>query len=289
MATTRIHKKRSKTNATELDPIQVYLKEISKIPLLTREEERELVCRARAGDKQAAQRLVESNLRFVIKIARKFQYSGVSLIDLINEGNIGLIEAVRRFDPEKNVRFLTYAVWWIRQAILHYVTHQGKMIPVGARIGSILYKVSKLSETPRAETGQLDRDVLAEKLGITVRELDEALQFTRNIVSVEEPLDETGEIVYGDTIAKEVVPPAEKLILADQMVRYLRSLMNNLTNTEKKILEMRFGLGDKDPMTLKEIGDEFGLSRERIRQIEVHSLEKLRRLITSSSLANYLN
>jgi RNA polymerase primary sigma factor len=282
-------KKSLRRGISELDPLRLYLKEISKIPLLTAEEELELARRARAGDKEAAQRLVEANLRFVIKVARKFQKSGVPLLDLINEGNTGLIEATRRFDPERNVRFLTYAVWWIRQAIQHYLSHGAKTIRVSPKISATLYKLTKLSESMQAEPAALSRDSLAQKLGITVEQLDQALQFARNMLSMEAPLNETGELVLGDMLPQKLFSSAEDLVATDEDVRLLQRLISDLSKKEAAILKMRFGLEGGEPMTLREIGDKLKLSRERIRQLEAQSLNKLRQNVSRIKSEDCLN
>jgi RNA polymerase primary sigma factor len=288
MAISRSYPRTYKKRAVELDSFRLYSKEISKFPLLTAEEERELARRARAGDNEAAQKLVEGNLRFVIKMARKFQKSGVPLLDLINEGNTGLIEATQRFDPEKNVRFLTYAVWWIRQAIQHYLSHDGKMIRTSTRTSAIFRKLSQMPELTEMEFGKLRRDSLAEKLGITVEELDRALQFVGNLVSLDAPIDATSELVFGEIIPQELFASAEDIVAAEYNARYLQGLMRVLTAKEVKVLHMRFGLGQEEPMTLQEIGERLGYSRERIRQIEARSLRKLRK-ISTAEYSNYLS
>ncbi|HSE42813.1 MAG TPA: RNA polymerase sigma factor RpoD/SigA [Acidobacteriota bacterium] len=266
---------------------RLYVEEITKIPLLAVDEERELLRQVRNGDSVATQKLVEANLRFVIKIALKFKHFDVSLLDLINEGNIGLIEAARRFDINKNVRFLTYAVWWINQSIHHYLTHQGRMIPVGTKITSILSKLRKVSVKKDLDSEEISRESTARRMGITQKELDEALQFSRRIMSLQMPVTKEGEGSLSDNIPQNLFASAEQLIIAKQRRWYLKQLMSHLTQREASVLEMRFGIDGKERMTLQEIGNVFGLTRERIRQIESHSIDKLRSLVGSNTISKY--
>src|SRR3990172_33083 len=175
--------------------MRLYLKEISKIPLLTVEEERALGYRARLGDKEALQKLIESNLRFLIKIAKKYRKSGLPFLDLINEGNIGLIEAARRFDPERKVRFTSYAVWWIRQAILHYLSQASHVYRISPKTANILYRVATTLYKKRSEQNETpSREALALEIGVSLRELNASLEATAGTLSLDQPIDDAGDL-----------------------------------------------------------------------------------------------
>lgn len=270
--------------------MRLYLKEISKIPLLTPEEEKELGRRTQIGDKAALQKLIESNLRFVIKIAKKYRKSGLPFMDLINEGNVGLIEAARRFDPERKVRFTSYAVWWIRQAILHYLSQASQAFRLSPKTANILYRVATTLAKRRAEeTEAPSREVLAQEIGVTLNELNASLEATAGTYSLDQPIDDAGDLMLGDTLEQSAIPSADKTTVFNHMKDQVEKSLGTLNHMEEAVLRLRFGLDDDDPLTLKEIGDRMSLSRERIRQIEAQALNKLRRSSTASSLATYLN
>ena len=270
--------------------MRLYLKEISKIPLLTVEEEKALGYLAQKGDKEALQKLTECNLRFVIKIAKKYRKAGLPFLDLINEGNLGLIEAARRFDPERNVRFTSYAVWWIRQSILHYLSEASKVYRLAPKTANILYRVATTLSKRRSEMNEApSREVLAEEVGVTVRELNAALEAAAGTLSLDHPIDDDGDLTLADAIEQTRIPSAETLAVNQHLKEQVERSLGNLSATEERVLRMRFGIDTDDPMTLKEIGDEMNLSRERIRQIEAQALNKLRRSSTAGSLATYLN
>jgi RNA polymerase primary sigma factor len=270
--------------------MRLYLKEISKIPLLTVEEERELGYRARAGDKDALQKMIESNLRFVIKIAKKYRKSGLPFLDLINEGNIGLIEAARRFDPDRQVRFTSYAVWWIRQAILHYLSQASQVFRLSPKTANILYRVATTLSKTRSEQNETpSREVLAKEIGVTVKELNASLEATAGTLSLDHPIDENGDLTLGDALEQTRVPSAETNAITLHLKDELDRSLGMLSDVEGRVLRLRFGLEDDNPLTLKQIGDRMNLSRERIRQIEAQALNKLRKSSTASSLATYLN
>jgi RNA polymerase primary sigma factor len=271
-----------------IDLYRLYMKEVTNIPLLTREEELELAQQSQKGDTRAQQKLVEANLRFVVKTAREFQWSGVPVLDLINEGNIGLIEAARRFDPAKNVRFLTYAVWWIKERIHYYLTHQCKMIPLGSKITSILEKVRKVSKKQNAESEQWNLETMSKTIGVSNKELQRALQLSKKIVSLEIPLDGETRHVFGETIPQKLWPSPEQMLTSRERDQYVNELMTHLTDTEAEVLKMRFGIGGDNRMTLREIGEIFGLTRERIRQIQNQSIEKIRPIARKENLVHYL-
>ena len=269
--------------------MRLYLKEISKIPLLTADEEKALGYLVQKGDKEALQKLTESNLRFVIKIAKKYRKTGLPFLDLINEGNLGLMEAARRFDPERNVRFTSYAVWWIRQAILHYLSEASQVYRLAPKTANILYRVATTLSKRRSELNEVpSREVLAAEIGVTVRELNAALEASAGTLSLDHPIDEQGDLTLSDAIEQTRIPSAETVAINQHLKEQVDKSLGNLSATEERVLRMRFGIDTDDAMTLKEIGDQMNLSRERIRQIEAQALNKLRRSSTAGSLATYL-
>jgi len=270
--------------------LRLYLKEISKIPLLTPEQEKELGSRAKNGDKDALKRLVEANLRFVIKIAKKYRGYGLSFLDLINEGNLGLIEAARRFDPDRNVKFTSYAVWWIRQAILHTLSELGHPLRLPSKVSNTLYRVNSVI---RKKTNDLQRKPtlteIANEVGVSEKELNSVIGLANDATSLSQPVDREGDLFVGDTLEQTSEPSVEDKIVTEYMHEQLQEVLKGLAPNEQKVIRLRFGLDDETPRTLKEIGDEMGLSRERIRQIESKALHKLRHARKSTSLSSYLN
>jgi RNA polymerase primary sigma factor len=269
--------------------MRLYLKEISRIPLLTPEEEKELGRRVKTGDNDALQKLVESNLRFVIKIAKKYRGFGLSFLDLINEGNLGLMEAARRFDPDKNVRFTSYAVWWIRQAILHALTNMGHPLRLPAKISNTMYRMGR---TITKKTAELKRrptmEEIAADMGMDVKELSAMIEVAGGATSLNQPLDEEGDLKLEDVLPNEIASIHDDLE-SQFLNKHIDEVMERLEENERKILTMRFGLEDGQPHTLKEIGDSMGLSRERIRQIEARALNKIRHSRRAGTLSSYLN
>jgi RNA polymerase primary sigma factor len=271
--------------------MRLYLKEISKIPLLTAEEEKELGRRVQQhGDREALQKLIESNLRFVIKIAKKYRKSGLPFLDLINEGNIGLMEAARRFDPERGVRFTSYAVWWIRQAILHFLSQASQVFRVSPKTANILYRVATTLARKKSEDNETpSREDLAKEIGVTLNELNASLEAAAGTLSLDHPIDDSGDLVLGDTLEQHRIQSADIQTVNQHLKDQIGESLGTLSNMEEKVLRLRFGLDTDDPMTLKEIGDRMHLSRERIRQIEAQALGKLRRSSVAPALASYLN
>jgi RNA polymerase primary sigma factor len=257
--------------------LRLYLKEISTIPLLTADEEKALGARIQAGDQAALQKLVESNLRFVVKIAKKYRRFGVSFLDLINEGNLGLIEAAKRFDPSKNVKFISYAIWWIRQSILAALSNLGHPLRLPLKINNTLYKVGI---TTAKQVNELNRkptlQEVANDVGITQSELISVLEVGGEAISLNQPVAQKREQVLEDVLTQTVIPSVEQELINRSVKKYLREALQELGRNEQQVLRLRFGLDDDTPRTLKQIGDKIGLSRERVRQIQVKALEKLR-------------
>jgi RNA polymerase primary sigma factor len=214
----------------------------------------------------------------------------VSLLDLINEGNIGLIQAAKKFDPDKNVKFITYAVWWIRQAILHALSEHGATFRLPQKQANVLYRLERSRQALGRELQRTPSDTeLADELDLDPEEVRLLLASNQTILSLNEPVDEEGEAEFGDLLEQYVVPSTDEEILRDSFAETLSEALAKLSEKERQILSMRFGLGDDNPRTLREIGDALGISRERVRQIENQALAKLRRGAQSRALASYLN
>ncbi len=269
--------------------LRLYLKEVAKIPQITPEEEKELGRRIQQGDEEALRRLVEANLRFVIKIAKKYRGYGVPFVDLINEGNLGLIEAARRFDPERNVKFTSYAVWWIRQAILQALSALGHPLRLPPKVANLVYQVG---QTIQKRAGELRRrptlQEIAEEMNISEKNLENILELSAPGISLSQPIDQEGDIVVGETISDTSVSLEEQAFtkIAEEL---LEEAMDSLDPKERRILELRYGLRGNKPHTLKEIGKIVGLSRERVRQIEMKAIEKLRQHQKIKALVSHLN
>ena len=280
----------SKRAAASSETLKKYLQEISKLPRITPDEEKVLGDRIQRGDREALRKLVEANLRFVVSFAKKYRNCGLSFLDLINEGNIGLIEAAKRFNPKKNVKFITYAVWWVRQAIIHALSDQSGAFRLPQKQANLLYRIGK---TISQLTLDLERnptpDEIAAKLEIPVEEVTNLLQVADENVSLSTVIDEEHEFHLSDKLEQDVIPPADMALLRSSLKDHLYACLGELDPKEQKVLRLRFGLDEGEPKTLKEIGEMMGLSRERIRQIEAQALEKLNRSQKCQQLQGYLN
>lgn len=271
------------------DPVRMYLKEIGKVNLLTAEEEIELAKRMEAGDEIAKQRLAEANLRLVVSIAKRYVGRGMLFLDLIQEGNLGLIKAVEKFDYRKGYKFSTYATWWIRQAITRAIADQARTIRIPVHM---VETINKLIRVSRQLLQELGRDPLPEEIGaeldMPVEKVREILKISQEPVSLETPIGEEEDSHLGDFIQDDNVPvPADAAaftLLKEQLVEVL----DTLTDREQKVLRLRFGLDDGRARTLEEVGREFSVTRERIRQIEAKALRKLRHPSRSRKLKDYL-
>jgi RNA polymerase primary sigma factor len=280
----------SKRTAASSETLKKYLQEISKLPRITPDEEKVLGDRIQRGDREALRKLVEANLRFVVSFAKKYRNCGLSFLDLINEGNIGLIEAAKRFNPKKNVKFITYAVWWVRQAIIHALSDQSGAFRLPQKQANLLYRIGK---TISQLTLDLERnptpEEIAAKLEIPVEEVTNLLQVADENVSLSTVIDEEHEFHLSDKLEQDVIPPADMALLRSSLKDHLYACLGELDPKEQKVLRLRFGLDEGEPKTLKEIGEMMGLSRERIRQIEAQALEKLNRSQKCQQLQGYLN
>jgi RNA polymerase primary sigma factor len=272
------------------ETLKKYLQEISRLPRITADEEKILGDRIQRGDRAALRKLVEANLRFVVSFAKRYRNCGLSFLDLINEGNIGLIEAAKRFNPKKNVKFITYAVWWVRQAIIHALSDQSGAFRLPQKQANLLYRIGK---TISQLTLELERapspDEIARKMEIPVEEVVSLLQVADENVSLSTVIDEEHEFHLSDKLEQDLIPSADAELMRASLKDHLYSCLGDLDPKEQKVLRLRFGLDEGEPRTLKEIGEMMGLSRERIRQIEAQALEKLHRSQKCQQLQGYLN
>jgi RNA polymerase primary sigma factor len=270
------------------DSLQAYLRQISTIPLLSREEEVELATRAQAGDQGALEKLIVSNLRYVVSVARRYLGYGLALADLINEGNIGLIHAVQRFDPSRGVKVITYAVWWIRQAITHAIAEHGGVIALPIKQ---LEKLRKVFEGYRRYTQQSGVEPssaeLAAELDLPVDEVESVLHIYRHL-SLDAPIGEGGETSFLDVLPSMTSPSGEEAYINAALTDEIRELLSQLPPREQQILRLRFGI-DEEPKTLEEIGGMLGITRERVRQIEKQAKDRLRQKARIGTLQEYLN
>lgn len=272
------------------DPVRMYLKEIGKVPLLSAEEEIELAKRMEVGDQEAKKRLAEANLRLVVSIAKRYVGRGMLFLDLIQEGNLGLIKAVEKFDYRKGYKFSTYATWWIRQAITRAIADQARTIRIPVHMVETINKLIRVSRQLLQELGrEPSPEEIAEEMNMPVERVREILKISQEPVSLETPIGEEEDSHLGDFIQDDNVPvPADAAaftLLKEQLVEVL----GTLTEREQKVLRLRFGLDDGRARTLEEVGKEFNVTRERIRQIEAKALRKLRHPSRSRKLKDYLD
>jgi RNA polymerase primary sigma factor len=272
------------------DPVRMYLKEIGKVPLLSAEEEIELAKKMEMGDQEAKKRLAEANLRLVVSIAKRYVGRGMLFLDLIQEGNLGLIKAVEKFDYRKGYKFSTYATWWIRQAITRAIADQARTIRIPVHMVETINKLIRVSRQLLQELGREPTpEEIAEQMNMPVERVREILKISQEPVSLETPIGEEEDSHLGDFIQDDNVPvPADAAaftLLKEQLVEVL----GTLTEREQKVLRLRFGLDDGRARTLEEVGKEFNVTRERIRQIEAKALRKLRHPSRSRKLKDYLD
>ena len=272
------------------DPVRMYLKEIGKVSLLSADEEVELAKRMDEGDEEAKKRLAEANLRLVVSIAKRYVGRGMLFLDLIQEGNLGLIKAVEKFDYHKGFKFSTYATWWIRQAITRAIADQARTIRIPVHMVETINKLIRVSRQLLQELGREPTpEEIAEELDMSVERVREILKISQEPVSLETPIGEEEDSHLGDFIQDENVPvPAEAAATA-LLKEQLNEVLDTLTEREQKVLRLRFGMNDGRARTLEEVGKEFDVTRERIRQIEAKALRKLRHPSRSRKLRDYLD
>ncbi|RLJ70998.1 RNA polymerase primary sigma factor [Hydrogenivirga caldilitoris] len=306
---------------TEQELINQYLKRISKIPLLTPEEEKELARKAQAGDEEALKKLVESNLRFVVSVAKQYIGYGLPFSELIAAGNLGLLEAAKRFDPERGVKFISYAVWWIRQAIMQALSQQTGAVRIPlkqshliSKIGTIYAELAKELErepVPEEVAEQLSKEMIAKELAkelgrepteeeieekfneegykVSPEEVEKYLQVCRIPLSLDAPVGENEDTFFVDFLSKHGTAEVEESVIQEVLEREIYDLLDKLPEKERRVIELRFGLKGNEPKTLREIGDILGVSRERVRQLETRALRKLRSLAMKRHLKDFLS
>jgi RNA polymerase primary sigma factor len=275
---------------TSLDSLNAYIRDIAKFKPLAAEQEKVLGRRIREGDQEALDRLVEANLRFVVHYAKRYRGLGLSYMDLIHEGSLGLIEAAKRFDPERNVKFISYAVWWVRQAIFHALSEHARVFRLPQKLSG---QVSRLASAREKLKSELERtpttEELAERTSFSKDEVEKLLLAAGDDVSLSTAVGDDGNLELGDTLEQDSVPSAEVEMIRTSFERRIQDMVGGLDEKEREVIRMRFGLDGDEPKTLQEIGESMGLSRERIRQIESRAKEKLRRSREAHGLRGYLN
>lgn len=272
------------------DPVRMYLKEIGKVPLLSAEEEIELAQRMEEGDQEAKKRLAEANLRLVVSIAKRYVGRGMLFLDLIQEGNLGLIKAVEKFDYRKGYKFSTYATWWIRQAITRAIADQARTIRIPVHMVETINKLIRVSRQLLQELGREPTpEEIAAEMNMPVDRVREILKISQEPVSLETPIGEEEDSHLGDFIQDDNVPVPSDAAAFTLLKEQLVEVLGTLTEREQKVLRLRFGLDDGRARTLEEVGKEFNVTRERIRQIEAKALRKLRHPSRSRKLKDYLD
>ncbi len=272
------------------DPVKVYLKEIGRVPLLSTEEEIELATRISAGDPEAKKKLCQANLRLVVSIAKKYLGRGMLFLDLIQEGNLGLLKAVDKFDHTKGFKFSTYATWWIRQAITRAIADQGRTIRIPVHMVETINKVKKVSSQLLHQNGhEPTADEIADEIDMPVDKVRDIMRVAQEPVSLETPIGEEEDSHLGDFIPDDDAPAPADAASHTLLREQLNEVLDTLTPREEKVLRLRFGLEDGRSRTLEEVGKEFNVTRERIRQIEAKALRKLRHPSRSKILKDYLD
>jgi RNA polymerase primary sigma factor len=272
------------------DSLNAYIREIAKFKPLPPEEERILGRRIQAGDQEALRRLVECNLRFVVAYAKRYRGLGLAYLDLIHEGTLGLMEAAKRFDPERGVKFISYAVWWVRQAIFHALSEHARVFRLPQKLSGQVSKVEGMRDRLARE---LERppttEELARKAELSPEQVEALLLAAGDDVSLSAAVGEDGNMELGDTLEQDTIPSAELEMIRSSFEQRIQAMVDDLEDKEREVIRMRFGLDGEEPRTLQEIGEALGLSRERIRQIESKAKEKLRRSREAQGLRDYLN
>ena len=273
-----------------VDTTQIYLKEINNVDLLSFEEEQALTAKIQKGDIVAREKLINANLRLVVGIAKRFKGCGIPFLDLIQEGNLGLMNAVDKFDGSKGNRFSTHATWWIRQAISRALADQSRTIRMPAYMVEMYNRINRVSAELAAELGyQPSADQIAERVGTTADKVEDILEVAKAVVSLDAPLGgEDDDTSFGDMIPDSGENSPYKILLKKEMREIVKEIINTLEDREAKIISYRFGIDIEEPMTLEQIGEIFGVSKERIRQLEAKALRKLRHPLRANALRGIL-
>ena len=279
----------SRKITVESESLDQYLREISAYPLIDREQEAVLARRIRDGDDSALETLVRSNLRFVVSVAKRYQNQGVSLADLINEGNIGLMRAAQKFDETKGIKFISYAVWWIRQAILQALAEQSRIVRVPLSRAGTLHRIGKRSSTLTQELGREPTvEEIAEELALSEDEIKHTLAMAQAHLSLDAPLvpGEDGQLL--DYVSDQFAPGPDEELYSQALTKSIEDALSTLSEREAKVLRLYFGLGETEPLTLEQIGERFGITRERVRQIKERALSRLRHQSRARFLETFL-
>jgi RNA polymerase primary sigma factor len=270
--------------------LDLYLREIGETPLINAEEEVELAKRIRRGDQAALDKLTRANLRFVVSVAKQYQNQGLSLADLINEGNIGLIKAAKRFDETRGFKFISYAVWWIRQAILQALAEQSRIVRLPLNRVGTLHKIGKISSSLEQEFGrEPSPDEIAKKLELTEIEVADTLKISNSHLSLDAPFSVSEDNSLMDVLEDEFQPSPDEALLDESLKLEIERALDSLTPREAEVINLYFGLSHEKALTLEEIGARFGLTRERVRQIKEKAIRRLRHASRSRSLRAYLS
>lgn len=288
----KVEKKTGYQRTTKEDEniISIYLKEINKIPLLTREEEDHFARLAEKGDKAAKDKLVQANLRFVVNVAKKYQNQGLPLSDLISEGNIGLMNAIERFDVNKGYHFISYAVWWIRQAILKAICEKSRMIRLPLNRANELVQIEKVRKQIQSEKGEeAEMKQIAATLNMDADHVADLINISRDLISLETPVyAEKDSSLLGDFVEDEGYKQPENQVVERSLKEDINAILSTLSDKESEIVQYRFGLNGRSPLSLKEIGDKYNLTKERIRQIEKKAIKRLQHPKRSQYLEAYI-
>jgi RNA polymerase primary sigma factor len=290
MSTAAVVNKEKRMNRADENILSLYLKEINKIALLTREEEETSARRAAKGDQLAKEKLIRANLRFVVNVAKKYQNQGLPLADLISEGNIGLMNAIERFDVEKGYHFISYAVWWIRQAILKAICEKSRMIRLPLNRANELVQIEKVRKDLQGEQFlQAETDMIAKKLDIDREHVADLLNISRDLISLDTPVySEKDSSLLGDFVEDRNHRTPDEQVVDNSLRQDINGVLATLSQKESEIIQYRFGLNGRRPMSLKEIGTRYRLTKERIRQIEKKAIKRLQHPSRSHLLRAYM-
>jgi RNA polymerase primary sigma factor len=286
----KVREGENRLHEVSADSLNAYIREISQYEPLPLVEEQALGARIREGDQEALQQLVEANLRFVVSYAKRYRGLGLAFLDLIHEGNLGLMEAAKRFDPGRNVKFISYAVWWIRQAIFHALSEHSRVFRLPQKMSSQVSRVGNAREELAAELSRSPTTAeVARKTELSEKEVEALLLVSGEDLSLSAAVGEDGNMELGDTIEQDTIPSAEIEMIRSSFATKIQAMVAELDPKEREVVRMRYGLDGEEPRTLQEIGETLNLSRERIRQIESKAKEKLRRSQAAQGLRGYLN